>query len=1045
MAIDWLSVYRNCRVFASCSPGHPAGQGLRERWMRLALRRGRVAFGDRLTSGGAPVNIGSPGMTFLPIVERELRVAARRRGTYRTRMFNAGLAAVAFAVCFIASLVIPSVSFVKSLFWGLSGLCMLYCLAAGRLMTADCLSREKREGTLGLLFLTDLKGYDVVLGKLAATSLDGFYGLLAVFPMLAIPLLAGGMAKGELWRMALALANTFLFSAAIGLFVSAVSRDERKTMGANLALLLFLAGIPPAIAGLLAFSIPGFTCAAQAFYSCPVFSFWNCADAIFKKSPADFWWSIGVTFSLTLLLLLLACRAAPRSWQDKPVPARSLRRKGARRWRWWREGSVEKADAFRKKSLNRNAYFWLAARPYVKVHQVWTAIGSVGCLWVFTALSTRSVEQESNVVFALLLGGLLKLWITTEAGRQLAEDKKSGAFELLLSTPLTVRDIVGGQWLALRRQFLKPLAVVVGVGLILMVFMIVCSHEEKARIQCLWLAGILMLVADAVALGWVGMAAALTSKSHGRATIKTAFCILALPWLLYGGLELATRLFMFLFARQFWEPDWPFDLGCWFGAGIFVDILFAVKARRRLQTSFRQLVMEPSAPKRRFAWLRDWRSGSPLRKAELRAKLRRKALVAAALLAAGAGAVLYDLHALRANVPKPVVISISASHQPVRVFDGQNLSDNGFFFILPDGSLWTWGGQDTIAPPRRVGTNRDWLQVSFYGNALGVRSNGTLWTWASDSDKPKQFGSGHDWVEAWAGNGFSVARKRDGTLWAWGNNNQNQLGNGPGPNRPEAAQVGTNRDWKAVSLSANLNGNSDEIVALRADGTLWTWGAFVYFARSAPIFTNFPVPIQLCRESNWVGFNGKLENGARNQAGESWGFTPLAGLPGAGVPVAAMGHLLASNAAAAAFGPLFTTNWNYVKYEMRTNGTLWTTPWFASLWDWQAASPPQAPSLGFGSRSDWVSVWGSYQTMIGMTSDGTLWTWGLDYGKESHWTEVFGERTALIKQIIRSVFGAAPPSYLGYYFSQRFPTQKEPRPLLRLVLTNAAGSPSLPP
>jgi ABC-type transport system involved in multi-copper enzyme maturation permease subunit len=982
-------------------------------------------------------------MIFLPIVERELRVAARRRGTYRTRLFNAGLAALAFAVCFIASLVIPSVSFVKSLFWGLSGLCMAYCLAAGRLMTADCLSREKREGTLGLLFLTDLKGYDVVLGKLAATSLDGFYGLLAVFPMLAIPLLAGGMAKGELWRMALVLANTFLFSAAIGLFASAVSRDERKTMGANLALLLFLAGIPPAIAGFLVSSIPGFTAGQQLFYSCPIYSFWQCADTHYKLSPKDFWWSIGMTFSLTFLLLLLACRAAPRSWQDKPVTARSLRRKGERRWRWWREGSVEKANSFRKNSLDQNAYSWLAGRPYLRAFHVWVVVEVVACLWAFTAVKTWSIEEESNVVFALLLNIMLKLWITTEAGRQLAEDKKSGAFELLLPTPLTVRDIVRGQWLALRRQFLKPLAVVVVVELVLMVS--IRHREDAAQIRCLWLAGILMLVADAITLGWVAMSAALTSKNHGRATIKTAFFVLTLPWLLYGGLELAARLFMFLFARQFWNPDWPFDLGCWFGAGIFVDILFAVKARRRLRTSFRQLVMEPFGPKRRFAWLRDWRSGSPERKAELRAKFRRKAAVAAALLATGAGAVLYDLHAVRANVPKPVVISISMSHQPVRVFGAQEWYQNGFFFILPDGSLWTWGRQHVVAPPRQIGTNHDWLQISFHDSALGLRSNGTLWTWTSDSDPPKQFGADHDWVEACAGSGFSVALKRNGALWAWGNNNQSQLGNGPGPNRPDGVQVGTNRDWKAVSLSTSLGAYSGQIVALRADGTLWTWGALVYFTKSAPIFTNSPVPIQLCRESNWIGFNGKLENGARNQAGESWGFSPLAGLPGAGVPVAAIGHLLASNAAAAAFGPLLTTNWNYVKYEMRTNGTLWTTPWPTSPWNWQAASPSQGPSLGFGRRSDWVSVWGSFQTMIAMTPDGTLWTWGLDYGQESHWTEVFGERTALIKEIIGYAFGATPSPYRGYYFSQRFPSQKEPRPLLRLVFTNSAPGQFPPP
>ena len=35
-------------------------------------------------------------------------------------------------------------------------------------MTADCLSEEKREGTLGLLFLTDLRGYDIVVSSSSA-------------------------------------------------------------------------------------------------------------------------------------------------------------------------------------------------------------------------------------------------------------------------------------------------------------------------------------------------------------------------------------------------------------------------------------------------------------------------------------------------------------------------------------------------------------------------------------------------------------------------------------------------------------------------------------------------------------------------------------------------------------------------------------------------------------------------------------------------------------------------------------------------------------
>jgi ABC-type transport system involved in multi-copper enzyme maturation permease subunit len=269
-------------------------------------------------------------MTFLPIVERELRVAARRRGTIGMRMKIAGVATLCVAACFVASLIAPSVSFGQSLFWGLSGLCLFYCLFAGRLMTADCLSREKREGTLGLLFLTDLKGYDVVLGKLAATSLDGFYVLIALIPFLAVPLLAGGMTNGELWRMALVLVNTFLFSLAVGLFVSAVSRDEQKALGANFVLFLALAAGPPAMAGLLILSRPRHPLVDELFYSCPVYAFWQCADAEFKRSPGHFWWSIATTFNLTLLLALLACRTAPRAWQDQPAPPRSLQPMGQR-------------------------------------------------------------------------------------------------------------------------------------------------------------------------------------------------------------------------------------------------------------------------------------------------------------------------------------------------------------------------------------------------------------------------------------------------------------------------------------------------------------------------------------------------------------------------------------------------------------------------------------------------------------------------------------------------------------------------------------------
>src|SRR5204862_2825819 len=151
-------------------------------------------------------------MTFLPIVDRELRVTARRRSIYRVRLAVALTAMVVAGFILLVNLGAPQHQLGRHVFVGLSVLCMIYCLFSGRISTADCLSEEKREGTLGLLFLTDLKAYDVVLGKMAATSVSAFNGLLAMLQELAVPLLLGGDTNGEFWRDSLVPVNTFLLS-----------------------------------------------------------------------------------------------------------------------------------------------------------------------------------------------------------------------------------------------------------------------------------------------------------------------------------------------------------------------------------------------------------------------------------------------------------------------------------------------------------------------------------------------------------------------------------------------------------------------------------------------------------------------------------------------------------------------------------------------------------------------------------------------------------------------------------------------------------------
>ncbi len=132
-------------------------------------------------------------MRFLSVAERELRAAARQKATYRTRWITA---AIFFALLvwllwvfngFRNRRAAPEVFEVFSI------LTFGYCLITGTAWTADCISSERRDGTLGLLFLTNLNSGEIIAGKLCSSALASVYALFAIFPMLALPLLMGGI------------------------------------------------------------------------------------------------------------------------------------------------------------------------------------------------------------------------------------------------------------------------------------------------------------------------------------------------------------------------------------------------------------------------------------------------------------------------------------------------------------------------------------------------------------------------------------------------------------------------------------------------------------------------------------------------------------------------------------------------------------------------------------------------------------------------------------------------------------------------------------
>src|SRR5258706_536088 len=478
-------------------------------------------------------------MIFLPIVGRELRVAARRHSTFSIRVVLAVAAMlIGFFLFFVSLSATPQVV-AGRIFQGLSSLALVYCLVAGRRWTADCVSSEKREGTLGLLFLTDLKGHDVVFGKLAATSLSGFYGLLAILPVLAVPLLLGGVTHGEFWRTVLVLVNTFLFSLAIGILVSSLTQDARRAFGANFLVVLLLSAVPAACAGAIAYFTPNNQVVAPLLYSCPAYSLFIGFDSQYRGAVGHFWCSVAVAHAMTWLLVALACWLVPRTWQDRPDEADVIRWRDL--WRRFAFGGAAKRKAFRKRLLDINAFYWLASRASRKPALVWVCLGLVALWWLFVCWGLRFDWFEETLAFttALLLNTLLKLWIAIEAGHRLAEDQKVGALELLLSTPLGARDIVRGQLLALRRPFLGPLLLTLAVSLILTVAVARHGSQNHSLSLAFGIASLILLLSDIAALFWVAMAAALTARSANHASISTIARVLILPRVLFGAISAA--------------------------------------------------------------------------------------------------------------------------------------------------------------------------------------------------------------------------------------------------------------------------------------------------------------------------------------------------------------------------------------------------------------------------------------------------------------------------------------------------------------------------
>ena len=266
--------------------------------------------------------------------------------------------------------------------------------------------------------------------------------------------------------------------------------------------------------------------------------------------------------------------------------------------------------------------------------------------------------------------------------------------------------------------------------------------------------------------------------------------------------------------------------------------------------------------------------------------------------------------------------------------------------VKTDGTLWVWGNSNLgqlgtndgiirSTPVTTFAGGTNWKQVSRSGNyTAAIKTDGSLWTWGRNevgelginltgerSTPVTTFAGGNNWKSVVCGEQHTVAIKTDGSLWTWGNNNTGQLGINSLNNRsiPVTTFVG-GINWKQVSCG-NLY-----TAAIKTDGSLWTWGG------------------------NSVG-----ELGTNDGINRSTPVTTFAG----------------------------GTNWKSVAcgynhtIAIKTDGSLWTWGYNnrGQLGD-NTGTSRSTPVTTFAGGNNWKSIGGGKESTAAIKTDGTLWVWG---------------------------------------------------------------------
>jgi ABC-type transport system involved in multi-copper enzyme maturation permease subunit len=290
---------------------------------------------------------------------------------------------------------------------------VLMTLVVTPLLTADCLSREKREGTLGLLFLTPLTSLEIVVGKSLVHLLRAMTVLVALAPFFVVPMLLGGVPLGLV--LAAFLANVAVALIGLGAGLIASARNSEWTRAIVWAEVLAASFVSLLLAlGLRSVVVSG------------------------PFGGAIFLVCVGIG---TGLVILDAASRLKGNWQrdliEPPQPRWTNNFADSQFWR-----RVFRWNTAR--TLDRNPIAWLQEYSWTARLTKWG--------WLVLAI-VGEVFGPQNVMW-VLIGA-----IAFAAAASFRREQEAGSLELLLVTPLGEWQLIKGRLWGLFCHFLPAVLV----------------------------------------------------------------------------------------------------------------------------------------------------------------------------------------------------------------------------------------------------------------------------------------------------------------------------------------------------------------------------------------------------------------------------------------------------------------------------------------------------------------------------------------------------------------------------------------------------------